>query len=122
MITGVAAHAIVRQPSLAGRRPDSPCRPTHAGGWPIPLGGSQAISDALAVDLVAHGGEIVTDHEVASLDELTARAVVLDVTPRALIRLAGRGRQPISAAARAVPLRQRRREGAVRAVRPAVGR
>jgi hypothetical protein len=94
MITGVAAHAIVRQPSLVGRRPDSPCRPTHAGGWPIPLGGSQAISDALAVDLVAHGGEIVTDHEVASLDELTARAVVLDVTPRALIRLAGRGRQP----------------------------
>ena len=90
MITGVAAHAIVRQPSLVGAAAGLALQThAHAGGWPIPLGGSQAISDALAVDLVAHGGEIVTDHEVASLDELTARAVVLDVTPRALIRLAG---------------------------------
>jgi phytoene dehydrogenase-like protein len=90
MITGVAAHAIVRQPSLVAAAAGLALQThAHAGGWPIPLGGSQAISDALAVDLVAHGGEIVTDHEVTSLDELTARAVVLDVTPRALIRLAG---------------------------------
>lgn len=90
MITGVAAHAIVRQPSpvvaAAGLALQTHA---HAGGWPIPLGGSQAISDALADDLRAHGGEIVTDHEITSLDELTAPAVVLDVTPRALIRLAG---------------------------------
>lgn len=90
MITGVAAHAIVRQPSPVAAAAGLALQThAHAGGWPIPVGGSQAISDALADDLRAHGGEIVTDHEVTTLDELTARAVVLDVTPRALIRLAG---------------------------------
>lgn len=90
MITGVAAHAIVRQPSPVAAAAGLALQTyAHAGGWPIPLGGSQAISDALADDLRAHGGEIVTDHEITSLDELTAPAVVLDVTPRALIRLAG---------------------------------
>lgn len=90
MITGVAAHAISPQPGLIGAAAGLALQAhAHAGGWPIPRGGSQAISDALAADLRAHGGEIVTDHEVSSLGELTARAVILDVTPRALIRLAG---------------------------------
>ena len=94
MITGVAAHAIVPQPSPVAAAAGLALQThAHAGGWPIPIGGSQAISDALTADLLAHGGEIVTDHEVGSLDELTARATVLDVTPRALIRLAG-GRMP----------------------------
>lgn len=90
MITGVAAHAISPQPGFVGAAAGLALQAhAHAGGWPIPRGGSRAISDALAADLRAHGGEIVTDHEVTSLGELTARAVVLDVTPRALIRLAG---------------------------------
>lgn len=100
MITGVAAHAIMHQPSLVGAAAGLALQAhAHAAGWPIPLGGSQAISDALAEDLRAHGGEIVTDHEVRSTSELTARAVVLDVTPRALIRLAG-GRMPAGYRAR----------------------
>ncbi|WP_374316523.1 phytoene desaturase family protein, partial [Microbacterium sp.] len=62
----------------------------HARGWPIPLGGSQAIVDAMVDDLRAHGGEVVLEHEVASLAELPrARVTMLDVTPRALLRLAG---------------------------------
>ena len=90
MLTGVAAHPIVRQPSLVGAAAGLALHThAHAAGWPIPVGGSQAIADALASDLCAHGGEIVTDHEVRSLAELSARAVVLDVTPRALTRLAG---------------------------------
>lgn len=90
MITGVAAHAIAPQPSLVGAAAGLALQThAHAAGWPIPLGGSQAISDAMADDLRAHGGEIITDHEVRALDEVTARAVVLDVTPRALVRLAG---------------------------------
>ncbi|MGB4776809.1 phytoene desaturase family protein, partial [Microbacterium sp.] len=102
MITGVAAHAIVRQPSLVAAAAGLALQThAHAAGWPLPLGGSQKIADALAADLRAHGGEIVTEHEVGSLDELTARAIVLDVTPRALVRLAGgrresRGRMPTS--------------------------
>src|SRR5690606_1772590 len=61
-----------------------------AKGWPIPIGGSQSIIDAMIADLLAHGGELVTDHEVGSLDELPAsRVTLLDVTPRALSRIAG---------------------------------
>ena len=90
LFTGVAAHAMVRQPSFAGAAAGLSLQvQAHAGGWPIPVGGAQAIADALAADLRAHGGQIVTDHEVRSLDELSARAVILDVTPRALIALAG---------------------------------
>jgi phytoene dehydrogenase-like protein len=62
----------------------------HTAGWPLPRGGSQQISNALADYLRALGGALVTDAPVASLDELPpARAVLCDVTPRQLLRLAG---------------------------------
>jgi phytoene dehydrogenase-like protein len=62
----------------------------HTSGWPIPRGGSQAVSDALAADLLEHGGKIVLGHEVRSLAELpAARAYLLDVSPTALARIAG---------------------------------
>jgi len=66
----------------------------HAVGWPVAGGGSQAISDALAAVIGAHGGEIVTGHEVRTLYELPpARATLLDVTPHQFVSLAG-GRLP----------------------------
>ncbi len=91
LITGVAAHTILHQPSVAAAGAGLALAAYgHARGWPIPIGGSQAIVDAMADDLRAHGGEIVTDHEVTALDELPpAQAVLLDVTPDALIRLSG---------------------------------
>jgi phytoene dehydrogenase-like protein len=62
----------------------------HAVGWPMPQGGSQSITDALVAKLRALGGELECDREVRSLDDLPqARAIVLDVTPRQLLRLAG---------------------------------
>ena len=62
----------------------------HAVGWPIPRGGSQKISDALAAYLRSIGGEIVTGNHVRSLDELpNTRTVLLDVTPRQLVSIAG---------------------------------
>ncbi len=62
----------------------------HVVGWPYPRGGSHAIADALAAYLTDLGGEIVTGHEVKSLQELPpAKAALLDVTPRQLLRLAG---------------------------------
>ena len=62
----------------------------HAVGWPIPSGGSQAIADALASYLRSLGGEIVTGRRVESIDELPpAGAVLLDLTPRQVARLAG---------------------------------
>ncbi|MGI9088377.1 MAG: phytoene desaturase family protein [Chthoniobacterales bacterium] len=62
----------------------------HAIGWPFPRGGSQAIARALAGYLHELGGEIKVNQRVESLDELPkARAVILDVTPWQLRRLAG---------------------------------
>jgi phytoene dehydrogenase-like protein len=62
----------------------------HAYGWPVVRGGTQRLADGLAAELRALGGEIVTGHPVASLDELpAARAILFDTTPRALVSIAG---------------------------------
>ncbi|HEY7357706.1 MAG TPA: NAD(P)/FAD-dependent oxidoreductase, partial [Ktedonobacterales bacterium] len=63
----------------------------HAVGWPIPRGGSQTIVDAMAAYLRDLGGEIVTGVEVESLEMLpSAHAILCDVTPRQLLRIAHR--------------------------------
>ena len=68
-----------------------------------------AIADALAAHLRSLGGEIRTASPVESLDDLPpARAVLLDLTPRQVLRIAGDrlpGRLP--ARARPLPLRPR---------------
>jgi phytoene dehydrogenase-like protein len=62
----------------------------HAVGWPLPRRGAQTIADALAALVRAHGGEIVTNAPVTSLGERpAARAVLLDVTPRQMLAIAG---------------------------------
>jgi phytoene dehydrogenase-like protein len=62
----------------------------HAVGWPVARGGSQRIADAMASYLRSLGGRIVTGRRIATLDELpTARAILLDVTPRQVIQIAG---------------------------------
>jgi len=62
----------------------------HVVGWPLPKGGAQKIVDALAAYLRSLGGEIVTGVEIKSLDALpTTRAILFDVTPRQLLRIAG---------------------------------
>jgi phytoene dehydrogenase-like protein len=62
----------------------------HAGGWPIPRGGSQSIADALAAELRAHGGEVHVESRVDSLDGLSDATVLCDVGPGGLLRLAGK--------------------------------
>ena len=62
----------------------------HAVGWPVAEGGSARITDAMAEAVVAAGGAIETGRWVRSLAELPpARAVLLDVAPRALLAIAG---------------------------------
>jgi phytoene dehydrogenase-like protein len=62
----------------------------HAVGWPFPKGGAGKIADALVSYLRSLGGVVVTGRPVVSVDELpVARAVLLDVTPRQLLALAG---------------------------------
>jgi phytoene dehydrogenase-like protein len=91
LLTGVAAHTILPQPSLAAAAAGLALGTyAHARGWPIPIGGSQAIIDAMVADLTAHGGEVVLDREIRDVAELPpALATILDVTPRALLRMAG---------------------------------
>jgi phytoene dehydrogenase-like protein len=91
LLTGAMAHANRRLPDLAAAASGLVLAThAHAAGWPVPVGGSQAIVAAMAADFVAHGGRIVTDAPIASLADLPpARAVLLDVTPRALVALAG---------------------------------
>jgi phytoene dehydrogenase-like protein len=63
----------------------------HAVGWPVAKGGSQAIANALAAYLRSLGGEITAESPVESIDDLPpARAILFDVTPRQLLKLAGR--------------------------------
>ena len=90
LLTGVSAHTIRALPSIATAGAGLTLATyAHAGGWPIPVGGSGAIVTAMVDDLLAHGGEIVTSTEVRRLRDLPpARVVLLDVTPRALLRLA----------------------------------
>ena len=62
----------------------------HAAGWPIAAGGAQSISNALAGYLKSLGGRIETGHPITSLKELAGYdAVLCDVSPRQLNRLAG---------------------------------
>ena len=62
----------------------------HAFGWPVVRGGTQRLADALAAELRALGGEIVTGRSISSLAELpAARAFLFDTTPQALVSIAG---------------------------------
>ncbi len=64
----------------------------HLYGWPAAVGGSQAISDALASLLRSLGGEIRTGWRVERLAELPPHSItMLDLTPSGLARLAGEG-------------------------------
>jgi phytoene dehydrogenase-like protein len=91
MLAGVIAHANRALPDLGAASAGLVLAAhAHAAGWPVPVGGSQAIIDAMVADFTAHGGELVLNTRVARLEELpSARAVLLDVTPRALVAMAG---------------------------------
>ena len=62
----------------------------HGAGWPVVEGGSAAIAEGLAAEVRRRGGVVHTGRWVTSLDEVVgARAVLLDVSPRQFLRLAG---------------------------------
>lgn len=62
----------------------------HAVGWPLARGGGGSITRALESYLRSLGGEISTGWRVRSLDELPpARAVMLNLTPRQILSVAG---------------------------------
>lgn len=61
----------------------------HAVGWPIPEGGAQSITNALAAYLRELGGTIQTLRRITSLSELPDALALCDVPPRELLRIAG---------------------------------
>jgi phytoene dehydrogenase-like protein len=91
LFAGVAAHSMLRL--------DRPLTASfglvlatyaHAVGWPMVHGGADAVASALVAELDAAGGELVTGHRVGSVAKLPpARTVLLDVTPRQLVSIAG---------------------------------
>jgi phytoene dehydrogenase-like protein len=95
LLAGIAGHAVLplRAPAtmayalvLGGL--------AHRTGWPVAVGGSQSIADALVARLESLGGEVRTGHRVDRLESLpAARHVLLDLTPRQAVRVAG-GRLP----------------------------
>ncbi len=91
LLTGVAAHAIAPVPGLApaGAALLLACL-AHSWGWPVPVGGSQSIVDALVADLQAHGGQVRTNSAARSWREIPeARAYLLDTTPRTAAKIWG---------------------------------
>ncbi|MGP0222235.1 phytoene desaturase family protein [Paenarthrobacter sp. NCHU4564] len=91
LLTGVMSHALGSQPSLSSTGAGLMLSIlAHAGGWAVPVGGSQSIAQAMADDLVAHGGTIHTGQRIDSLDQVRpAKAILLDVAPPTLLRLGG---------------------------------
>jgi len=62
----------------------------HLKGWPVPVGGSKEIANALASYFITLGGRIETGRYIKSLAELpSAKTVLFDVTPKQLLQIAG---------------------------------
>ena len=62
----------------------------HTTGWPVVAGGSACLTDAMGAELTRRGGEVVTGTWIERLEQLpSAPAVLLDVTPRQLLAMAG---------------------------------
>ena len=91
MFAGVAAHSMVPLDKLAtSGYALGLIIAAHSVGWPVSRGGAQQFANALAGYLQSLGGEIVTGTPVESLTALPpSRVVLLDVTPRQLVRMAG---------------------------------
>jgi phytoene dehydrogenase-like protein len=91
LFAGMAGHSMLRLSSLTTSAVALVLLMNgHLGGWPVPKGGSMAIANALGDYFRSLGGEIVTGVYVRSLKELPpARAVLLDVTPKQLLTIAG---------------------------------
>ena len=92
LFAGLAAHSI-----LPLERPLSAAfglvlgAAGHAVGWPMPRGGAQRISGALASHLTSLGGRIETGVPVERLEDVPAAVVtLLDMTPRQVVKIAGR--------------------------------
>lgn len=83
LFTGVGTHAISPMPSPVNSGAGVMLATVaHTAGWPVPVGGSQVIVDALLADLEAHGGRLVVGEPVTSPPP---GVVIYDTAPTALL-------------------------------------
>lgn len=87
LFTGVGVHAISTMPSPVNSGAGLMLGTVaHTAGWPVPVGGTQAIADALIADLQAHGGDVALGEPVTA----PPRGVVIwDTAPTALLDIYG---------------------------------
>ena len=91
LLAGMAAHSIRSLTApLTGAFGLTMLLVAHTTGWPVVEGGSGRLVAAMIAELAELGGTVATGCWVKSLADLPpARAVMLDVTPRQLLELAG---------------------------------
>jgi phytoene dehydrogenase-like protein len=91
LVAGTAAHTMLPlNAPLTGAFSRLFTALAHGYGWPVVEGGSAAVVDALVAELTERGGHVETGVMVKRLEDLPpARAVILDVTPRQLVDMAG---------------------------------
>ena len=91
LLAGISAHAVVPLEKLASSALGLLLTiAAHTDGWPIPRGGSQGLSDALASYFRSLGGQIMTGSHVTDCNSLPpAKVYLFDVTPRQLLGIAG---------------------------------
>ncbi len=62
----------------------------HLKGWPIPVGGSQNIANALLSYFKSLGGTVQTGTFITSLSQLpSSKAILFDIGPQQLLKIAG---------------------------------
>lgn len=91
LFSGIAAHSMLSLNSLLSASFGLMLGVlAHAVGWPIARGGAQKISDSLSEYLRELGGRILIGQRIRSIADLPhVRAILLDVSPRQLLGIAG---------------------------------
>ena len=92
LFAGLAAHSFLRLDNMLSSAIGLILGATaHVGGWPVPRGGAQAITDALIGYLASLGGRVHCGRRVESLEQLESAGgvTVCDVGPKQLLGIAG---------------------------------
>jgi phytoene dehydrogenase-like protein len=92
LLAGIAAHAMLPlDRALTAGVGLTLGALSHIGGWPVPRGGSQQITNALVAHLRSLGGDVVTGTRVTDVEMLPAAKIVMcDLSPKPLLQIAGR--------------------------------
>ena len=92
LFAGLAAHSIVPLTYLGSAAVAlALAAVTHACGWSVARGGSQAIADALLAYFQSLGGEFHTSREITTHEQLgDVRRLLFDTSPQAMARIMGK--------------------------------